>query len=210
VNAAKLRPALPSSVVDRQSKQIYVAPHQFYNYYQYQMLLPTAAGETDSKSTPGIKKHTTASSRPLLLLKQSFMMSVYRYQIKGDSELGALEGRQNLPLTATPAKTGTNQEVFKNLVLFNLICVRIIPIKFDSFSCAECLIADSAKNGFNGCTKASHSASGTIDLTFSEAKQGVVIALVPNPRYYSKLKITCSEMSDKVMAFTVSLSSLFV
>lgn len=40
------------------------------------------------------------------------MMSVYRYQIKGDSELGALEGRQNLPLTATPAKTGrTNQEV---------------------------------------------------------------------------------------------------
>ncbi|XP_046656940.1 uncharacterized protein LOC124350011 [Daphnia pulicaria] len=144
VNAAKLRPALPSSVVDRQSKQIYVAPHQFYNYYQpyqYQMLLPTAAGETDSKSTPG------------------------------DSELGALEGRQNLPLTATPAKT-------------------------------ECLIADSAKNGFNGCTKASHSASGTIDLTFSEAKQGVVIALVPNPRYYSKLKITCSEMSDKVMAFT--------
>ncbi|EFX84024.1 hypothetical protein DAPPUDRAFT_239260 [Daphnia pulex] len=41
-----------------------------------------------------------------------------------------------------------------------------------------CLIADSAKNGFNGCTEASHSASGTIGLTSSEAKQGVVIALV--------------------------------
>ncbi|XP_046656941.1 uncharacterized protein LOC124350012 [Daphnia pulicaria] len=144
VNAGQVVP-LPSAV-DRQSKQIYLAPSQFYNYYdpgfQYQMLIPT---EIDNS------KLTSAGD---------------------DSEPEALlQGRQNLPITATPAA-------------------------------AECLIADSGKNGLGGCTKGSQAASGNIDLKFTAAKQGVVIALVPNPRRYSKVKITCSEITDKVMAFT--------
>jgi hypothetical protein len=78
----------------------------------------------------------------------------------------------------------------------------LIDLSFIFFF-VECLIADSGKNGLGGCTKGSQAASGNIDLKFTDAKQGVVIALVPNPRRYSKVKITCSEITDKVMAFTV-------
>ncbi|XP_046454562.1 uncharacterized protein LOC124202292 [Daphnia pulex] len=143
VNAGQVVP-LPSAV-DRQSKQIHLAPSQFYNYYdpgfQYQMLIPTEID--NSKLTSG-----------------------------DDSESEALlQGRQNLPITATPAAS-------------------------------ECVITDSGKNGLGGCTKGSQAASGNIDLKFTAANQGVVIALVPNPKRYSKVKITCSEITAGVKAFT--------
>ncbi len=67
MNAAELRPAIPS-VDDRQSKQIFMAPHQFYNYhqpYQYQMLLPTAAGEIDS----GNKKNHNGFIEAIIISK---------------------------------------------------------------------------------------------------------------------------------------------
>jgi hypothetical protein len=83
----------------------------------------------------------------------------------------------------------------------------LIDLSFIFFF-VECLIADSGKNGLGGCTKGSQAASGNIDLKFTDAKQGVVIALVPNPRRYSKVKITCSEITAGVTAFTVSRITL--
>ena len=67
----------------------------------------------------------------------------------------------------------------------------------------ECILDEAADTGLKSCTLGSQAASGNIDLKFTAAKQGVIIALVPTPNY-SKVKITCSEITDGVKAFTVS------
>jgi hypothetical protein len=67
----------------------------------------------------------------------------------------------------------------------------------------ECILDKAADTGLKGCTLGSQAASGNIDLKFTAAKQGVIIALVPPPNY-SKVKITCSEITTGVKAFTVS------
>nr|CAH0109216.1 unnamed protein product [Daphnia galeata] len=137
VTTAGVKLPLPHSVADLQSKQIYVAPTQFYNYYnpyeyQGQVLIQTEQKEVNPE---------LASS-----------------------------GRQNLPLSARPAAS-------------------------------ECILDKAADTGLKGCTLGSQAASGNIDLKFTAAKQGVIIALVP-PSNYSKVKITCSEITTGVKAFT--------
>jgi hypothetical protein len=71
VNAGQVVP-LPSAV-DRQSKQIYLAPSQFYNYYdpgfQYQMLIPTEID--NSKLTSAGNRQTATSIIPYYLNYQN-------------------------------------------------------------------------------------------------------------------------------------------
>lgn len=68
----------------------------------------------------------------------------------------------------------------------------------------ECLLAGVPDNGYGGCTKGSRAASGNIVVTFTAADQVAVVALVPNQKLFSKIKITCSEL-DACTLFTVSL-----
>nr|CAH0109218.1 unnamed protein product [Daphnia galeata] len=60
---------------------------------------------------------------------------------------------------------------------------------------AQCLAAGVPDNGYGTCTKGSRAASGNIKVTFTAAAQVAVIALVPNQKLFSKIKITCSQLA---------------
>lgn len=74
----------------------------------------------------------------------------------------------------------------------------------DQFFWIECLKGEVADKGFGGCTKGSQAPSGTIVVKFSADKQVAVVALVPNPNRYSKVKLTCSDVTTTNI-YTVSL-----
>lgn len=67
----------------------------------------------------------------------------------------------------------------------------------------ECIVGDVALNGYGTCTKGSRAASGNIKVTFTAANQVAVVALVPNQKLFSNIKITCSQLLA-CSVFTVS------
>ncbi|XP_046454567.1 uncharacterized protein LOC124202294 [Daphnia pulex] len=76
--------------------------------------------------------------------------------------------------------------------------IRITPVD------TECIKTDVATNGYAGCTKGSRAPSGTIIAEFGVADQVGIVALVPNAKRYSKLKITCADVTAANVYTTTS------
>jgi hypothetical protein len=188
VNAAGENVGPLPSVVDRQSRQMYVMPPSpavpVFNYYN-------PYGVYGSQfSMPTLEQGVADNSESLF---------------RDDIQVTGRQRTEDVIISPVAARNNITKQCSITICKCLIFHFSFLHFFFNtSPGIVECLLAGVPDNGYGGCTKGSRAASGNIVVTFTAADQVAVVALVPNQKLFSKIKITCSEL-DACTLFTVSL-----